>query len=332
MPGPTIQWKTVDTEVVLSEIREEGRYRLASPAAVTGAPSLAMQAAGQNCIVRTYIGGVYRSDSLLTVPSATPVAIRNAVGQPLTGQEMFDMVIEVGNLGFGSVLLATDEPNGSPSSPFATGAELLAAIPSPSAMQRVWIVNPCVPCGVSPIVYYPSFGWAPEIGTPVVMVWGNPHVTPLTLAGNTGVQILYASPVIPDALLPARGIYSVRPVGSIANASGIVNCMVGFGLCGDVPAWDYANTHKYPSARTGFSPTATGDGIPVNGGTGLIQNLRIAPDRLTFTHNLGGGGRIDRNSIGPFVAGNNKAYAVFQASKADDSFRFDGFQFNFEGF
>lgn len=126
MPGPTIQWKTVDTEVVLSEIREEGRYRLASPAAVTGAPSLAMQAAGQNCTVRTYIGGVYRSDSLLTVPSTTPVAIRNAVGQPLTGQEMFDMVIEVGNLGFGSVLLTTDEPNGSLTSPFTTTAERTA--------------------------------------------------------------------------------------------------------------------------------------------------------------------------------------------------------------
>jgi hypothetical protein len=192
------------------------------------------------------------------------------------------------------------------------------------------VLNPCVPCGISLMRYYPTFGWAPEIGTPVVMAWGNPYIVPPTVAGNTDVQVLYTSPVIPDILLVAGGIYSIKAFGSISNGSGIVNCMVACGICGVVPAWDYTNVVKYPLGRVGFSSTASGDGVPVNGGTG-IQGIRVNSDRTAFVHNNGGGGRVDRNSIGPFVAGNNKAYAIFQASKVDDSFRFDGLQINFEG-
>lgn len=193
MPGPTIQWKTVDTEVVLSEIREPGRYRLASPAAVTGAPSLAMQAAGQNCTVKVYIGGVYRSDALLTVPSTTPVAIRNAVGQPLTGQEMFDMVIEVGNLGFGSVLLTTDEPNGSPSSPFTSAAQL-PANPAPGA--RAWLEM----LGGGGIfeVLYTNGSWRPCRGEAIVDL-----LDPVALiAPGTSTPVDFPICTIPAVLWP----------------------------------------------------------------------------------------------------------------------------------
>lgn len=187
MPGPTIQWTPIDTTEVLSEIREEGRYRLASPSAVTGAPSLAMQAAGQNCTVKVYIGGVYRSDALLTVPSTAPVTIRNAVGQPLTGQEMFDMVIEVGNLGFGSVLLTTDEPNGSPSAPFTTEAE-----------RTAWAT-----ANLSSLLPGRTTAWGPGN---VEYVWNGPMAT--DWQGIRGPYLGSAENPFPNAAaLPASGAY-----------------------------------------------------------------------------------------------------------------------------
>lgn len=124
MPGPTISWKTLDAGAWRSEIVERGRYQLASPSTVTGNPSLAMQA-GQSCTVRVYIGDTLYPDASLTVSGTTPVAILNAIGQPLTGQEKFDLVIEVA-MPYGGNLTTTDEPNGSPSAPFASTADLYA--------------------------------------------------------------------------------------------------------------------------------------------------------------------------------------------------------------
>ena len=118
MSGPAISWKALDTGAWRSEIVEGGRYQLASPSTVTGNPSLAMQA-GQSCAVRVYIGGTLHPDASLTVNGTTPVAILNAIGQPLTGQEKFDLVIEVA-MPYGQNLTTTDEPNGSPASPFTT--------------------------------------------------------------------------------------------------------------------------------------------------------------------------------------------------------------------
>ena len=122
--GAVIPWKKLDTSAWRSEIVEGGRYQLASPSTVTGNPSLAMQA-GQSCTVRVYIGGTLYPDASLTVNGTTPVAILNAVGQPLTGQEKFDLVIEVA-MPYGQNLLTTDEPNGSPSAPFASEAQRTA--------------------------------------------------------------------------------------------------------------------------------------------------------------------------------------------------------------
>ena len=142
MAGPAINWKTLDTGAWRSEIVEGGRYQLASPSTVTGNPSLAMQA-GQSCTVRIYIGGTLCPDASLTVNGTTPVAILNAVGQPLTGQEKFDLVIEVA-MPYGQNLTTTDEPNGSPTSPFASTEERNAAgLFRPNTVA--WVANDPVP-------------------------------------------------------------------------------------------------------------------------------------------------------------------------------------------
>lgn len=315
MPGPTIQWKTVDTEVLLSEIREPGRYRLASPAAVTGAPSLAMQAAGQNCTVRTYIGGVYRSDSLLTVPSTTPVAIRNAVGQPLTGQEMFDMVIEVGNLGFGSVLLTTDEPNGSPSSPFtstwsAVDRAALAAVSPPRTI--VYAENPCTPEGVSKLVRNAAgTDFIPAIGECIVDLVGLPlsQVTPgvLTLAEIYGANV-GSSPIVPDFMTPIGGIIELSIKAFVRNSVAPTAGSIVMGcFSGSLP--DKTGVHEYPQAATAL-PDAAGYGIGES--PTILQRASIK-----FTHGSQGG-RSLQTWEHPAVSGANRVWVMAKPSDIND--------------
>lgn len=122
MPGPTINWKTLDTEAWRTQIEgvPPARYKLANPKSITGSPSFAMQGAGQQCVVRVYIGAGAGPDLSLTVSGTTLVPMTNVAGGALTAQELADLWIEVGNLSSGEVLLTTDEPNGSPASPFTT--------------------------------------------------------------------------------------------------------------------------------------------------------------------------------------------------------------------
>ena len=129
MPGPSIPWKTLETETWRTQIDSvpPARYKLASPRTITGAPSFAMESADQHCVVRVYIGAGEAPDLSLTVSGTTPVPMTNAVGGNLTAQELADLRIEVGMPQPGFILLTTDEPNGSPSNPFPDAAALPAA-------------------------------------------------------------------------------------------------------------------------------------------------------------------------------------------------------------
>lgn len=154
MPGPSIPWKTLETEAWRTQIDSvpPARYKLASPRTITGSPSFAMQSADQNCVVRVYIGAGEAPDLSLTVSGTTPVPMTNAVGGNLTAQELADLRIEVGMPQPGFTLLTTDEPNGSPSAPFTTEAErtawatanLASLLPGrttvwgPGAVESVW--------------------------------------------------------------------------------------------------------------------------------------------------------------------------------------------------
>lgn len=128
MPGPSIPWKTLETEAWRTQIDSvpPARYKLASPRTITGSPSFAMGSADQHCVVRVYIGAGEAPDLSLTVSGTTPVPMTNAVGGNLTAQELADLRIEVGMPQPGFTLLTTDEPNGSPSAPFTTEAERTA--------------------------------------------------------------------------------------------------------------------------------------------------------------------------------------------------------------
>lgn len=146
MPGPTINWKTLDTEAWRTQIdgAPPARYKLANPRAITGSPCFAMQGAGQQCVVRIYIGAGAGPDLSLTVSGTTLVPMTNVAGGALTAQELADLWIEVGMPQVGSVLLTTDEPNGSPSNPYPSTEARNAAVPSPPNAVA-WVAGDPVP-------------------------------------------------------------------------------------------------------------------------------------------------------------------------------------------
>ena len=113
-----INCKTYDTGEIIDEIRENRRYAIASPSTVTGTPSLAMQSAEQMAVVYIYINDVKLSTPL-TVSGTTKTPI-TANGANPSKEDLLALSFEVTGIGSGEVLLATDEPNGSPASPFTT--------------------------------------------------------------------------------------------------------------------------------------------------------------------------------------------------------------------
>jgi len=137
----TVAWKTFDTGASASPIVSNGRFRLASPGSVLGSPSLAMQSAAQLAVVNVYSDDSERIEAVLTVSGTTLTPIVNAAGQPFAAQQLFGLSIEVTGITTGEVLYTTDEPNGSPSAPFASTAErnvtFSEALPPPHA--RVWV-------------------------------------------------------------------------------------------------------------------------------------------------------------------------------------------------
>ena len=140
----SVAWKTFDTGTPASPIVSNGRFRLASPTSVLGSPSLAMQSAAQLAVVNVYSDDSERIEAVLTVAGTTLTPIVNAAGQPFTAQQLFGLSIEVTGITNGEVLYTTDEPNGSPASPFASTEERNAAgLFRPNTVA--WVANDPVP-------------------------------------------------------------------------------------------------------------------------------------------------------------------------------------------
>lgn len=125
----SVAWKTFDTGAPASPIVSNGRFRLASPGAVLGSPSLAMQSAAQLAVVNVYSDDSGRIEAVLTVAGTTLTPIVNSAGKPFTAQQLFGLSIEVTGITNGEVLYTTDEPNGSPSAPFPDTTARNAAAP-----------------------------------------------------------------------------------------------------------------------------------------------------------------------------------------------------------
>ena len=141
-----INWKTYDTGEIVTEIRQNRRYKLASPSTVTGTPSLAMQSATQFAIVYIYVDDVKLSTPLtISGTTKTPITIN---GKTPSQEDLLTLSIEVGGIGNGEVIYTTDEPNGSPSNPFTTVEALAAAYPVAGALPVQ------TPMWVSPGVEY----------------------------------------------------------------------------------------------------------------------------------------------------------------------------------
>lgn len=138
----TVACKTYDTGEIIDEIRENRRYAIASPSTVTGTPSLAMQSAAQMAVVYIYVDDVKISTPLtISGTTKTPIMIN---GASPSREDLRALSFEVTGIGSGEVLLTTDEPNGSPSSPYPSTEARNAAVPSPPNAVA-WVAGDPVP-------------------------------------------------------------------------------------------------------------------------------------------------------------------------------------------
>lgn len=128
MAGSAINWESLAREDAIGPIVSSGRYRLDSPSTVTGSPTFAMAAAGQSAEIRVFLPSGKSIEAPLAISGTTAVSLVNQVGKPFSQAELALIEIEV-TMPYGQNLLTTDEPNGSPSAPFATLEALAAAYP-----------------------------------------------------------------------------------------------------------------------------------------------------------------------------------------------------------
>lgn len=148
MPGPAIQWKTFENETWVASVATRGRYKIAVPRKVTGTPTLAMAAAGQTATIKIYPEDCGKPGGEITLSGTTATPLVDATGNVISGQDLVDMSLEVVSLSSGASIVTTDEPNGSPSAPFATLEALAAAYPVAGAVPLQ------TPMRVSPGVEY----------------------------------------------------------------------------------------------------------------------------------------------------------------------------------
>ena len=104
----TIQWKTFDTGEIVGSIRESRRYLIYQPSSIFGV-KLSMQAPGQECLVRVYVGEV-AINTLLTISGTTPVLL-TIDGRLPTKDELLFISIETISLQPGEVLLSDGADN-----------------------------------------------------------------------------------------------------------------------------------------------------------------------------------------------------------------------------
>lgn len=230
----SVAWKTFDTGTPASPIVSNGRFRLASPGAVLGSPSLAMQSAAQLAVVNVYSDDSGRIEAVLTVAGTTLTPIVNSAGKPFTAQQLFGLSIEVTGITNGEVLYTTDEPNGSPSAPFTTTAERTAWAAANLATLR---------SGVSRV-------WGP--GDSTEYVWNGPLATDWQ-----GIRGPYpgspASPFASPAEFPA--------VGSPGQRIAVSNALSPEGLTWFL--WDVASSAYRICPEQVLADFSNADGSPI---------------------------------------------------------------------
>lgn len=206
--GTTIQMiKLVDGSTV-SSAQSNGDYKFANFSAVLGIPSFSMSRAEGKATLQAKLPSGESVGSEIFVRGTTPVAI--SVSPEV---DVSRLVFNVGEIDVGEALVFTDEPNGSPASPFATAAERDAAYPNPAPGTRVKMVNPAVGDRVvggvlnltnaSWLEYRSSGKWSPPRGELIAGVYSSGDVP--FFSGSSGILTLaelWTSAVIPDYMIP----------------------------------------------------------------------------------------------------------------------------------
>jgi hypothetical protein len=192
--------------------------------------------------------------------------------------------------------------------------------------QIIWVVNPCVPLGVSRLQCNSTkTNYVPPPGESIVSKWSTTLNTPLVsvTTGGTSLVVGYQSPIIPDYMLPANALIAVTAYSMCSNAgAGVAGAFTYHGLCGATPGIVTANSYNVPFGANG-TPSAGGFGTSSN----TIAHILVMATRGGFNHPAGGSGKLDRNSMGAWVSGANRAYWMIIPTKVDDLFWFYGHEY-----
>lgn len=329
MPGPLLTLRALGgSNSTSTDIVTDARYQLARPDLVNGVPSLSLVSSNQACTVRTYIDGVFNTS--LTVATTGSIPMLKASGAMLSAVELAALTFDVSGLQYAEVLHVTDEPAGSPTSPFTstTTVATLAALAA-TGPDEIWIANPAVPRGKSKLVVNAArTNYVPPKGEAIVSLWGTPAsqlriITPgvltfVELFGATG----NLSPIIPDFMIPDGIIMEFVCYAGSKNTAGVPGANIGAMLSGS--ATIEPSAPKYQLASFGYTPAT----IPV--GIAKPYSTLIARSGAVIGHGSGSTASISGLTTGgantnPFTAGAMRVRINGQASKVDDVFVIEGF-------
>lgn len=185
--------------------------------------------------------------------------------------------------------------------------------------EFIQVDNPAVPGGRS-ILRWTETLWAPPAGELIAAaVSSTPSPVALVTPGALTLTQIWASPVIPDYMIP--NLLQMEIVGNygVSNGSGVSGAILGIGLCGAVPVKGGAD--DYPLGLS-LTPSVIFVGIT----SGTHGRRHVSRRGSAFYHQNGGSGQasgIEYASTGPRNPGSNKLYAMAKASHVNDSFRLE---------
>lgn len=182
--------------------------------------------------------------------------------------------------------------------------------------QRIMVANAAVPRGVSRLEWTGAI-WAPPAGELIAGIWCGANPVALVTPGVTSLTKIYASPVIPDYMLPDGLIFTANSIMSAANASGVSGCMLGVTISGNTPTGATAQLY----AR---GATVTPGGNPLALGASVATAQRKATAFRTSHGEMPSAFAFDLSPIGTFVSNACKLYAMAKPSGVNDQIRFDG--------
>ena len=182
--------------------------------------------------------------------------------------------------------------------------------------QRIMVANVAVPRRVSRLEWTGTI-WAPPSGELIAGIWGSVNPVALVTPGVTTLTQIYASPVIPDYMLPDGVVFTTNAIMAATNAAGVYGCVIGVTISGSQPTDVLAQFY----AR---GVTITPGGNPQALGTSVATAYRKASAFRTSHGEVPSGLTFNATPIGTFASGACRLYAMAKPSGVADQIRFDG--------